>query len=79
MIMIPITIVFLICVFFEKSDYQRSKECLPPFTKKEAEEYYNQTFNQNELPKTYINGVEVDSNNSSVTTTGTGVWTPKTN
>jgi hypothetical protein len=32
--------------------------------------------NQNELPKTYINGVEVDSNNSSVTTTG--VWTPKT-
>jgi hypothetical protein len=47
MIMIPITIVFLICVFFEKSDYQRSKECLPPFTKKEAEEYYNQTFNKN--------------------------------
>jgi hypothetical protein len=47
--MIPITIVFLICVFFEKSDYQRSKECdnLPPFTKKEAEQYYNQTFNQN--------------------------------
>jgi hypothetical protein len=45
--MIPITIVFLICVFFEKSDYQRSKECLPPFTKKEAEEYYNQTYNQN--------------------------------
>ncbi len=44
--MIPITIVFLICVFFEKSDYQRSKECLPPFTKKEAEEYYNQTYNQ---------------------------------
>jgi DNA-directed RNA polymerase beta' subunit len=41
------------------------------------EEYYNQTYNQNELPKTYINGVEVDSNNSSVTTTG--VWTPKTN
>lgn len=46
MIMIPITIVFLICVFFEKSDYQRSKECLPSFTKKEAEEYYNQTYNQ---------------------------------
>jgi predicted metal-dependent hydrolase len=42
-----------------------------------GEEYYNQTYNQNELPKTYINGVEVDSNNSSVTTTG--VWTPKTN
>ena len=39
--------------------------------------YYNQTYNQNELPKTYINGVEVDSNNSSVTTTG--VWTSKTN
>jgi hypothetical protein len=44
--MIIITIVFLICVFFEKSDFQRSKECLPPFTKKEAEEYYNQTFNK---------------------------------
>jgi len=44
--MIPITIVFLICVFFEKSDYQRSKECLPSFTKKEAEEYYNETFNK---------------------------------
>jgi hypothetical protein len=42
-----------------------------------GEEYYNQTYNQNELPKTYINGVEVDSDNSSVTTTG--VWTPKTN
>jgi len=34
-------------------------------------------FSKNELPKTYINDVEVDSNNSSVTTTG--VWTPKTN
>jgi hypothetical protein len=44
--MIPITIVFLIGVFFEKSDNQRSKECLPSFTKKEAEEYYNQTFKQ---------------------------------
>jgi hypothetical protein len=46
MIMIPITIVFLICVFFEKSDNQRSKECLPSFTKKEAEKYYNETFNK---------------------------------
>jgi hypothetical protein len=45
--MIPIAIVFLICVFFEKSDCQRSKECLPSFTKKEAEEYYQQNFNQN--------------------------------
>jgi hypothetical protein len=43
----------------------------------DGEDYYNQTYNQNELPKTYINGVEVDSDNSSVTTTG--VWTPKTN
>jgi len=43
----------------------------------EPEQYYNQTYTQNELPKTYINGVEVDSDNSSVTTTG--VWTPKTN
>lgn len=49
MIIIVITIVFLIGVFFEKSDYQRKKEAdnLPPFTKKEAEQYYNQTFNQN--------------------------------
>jgi hypothetical protein len=35
--MIPITIVFLICVFFEKSDYH---------LKKEAEQYFNETFNQ---------------------------------
>jgi hypothetical protein len=49
MIMIPITIVFLICVFFEKSDYHLKKEAdkLPSFTKKEAEQYYNQTYNQN--------------------------------
>jgi hypothetical protein len=33
-------------------------------------------FSKNELPKTYINSVEVVSYNSSVTTTG--VWTPKT-
>jgi CYTH domain-containing protein len=52
-------------------------ECLAYDTN--SNNYYNQTYNQNELPKTYINGVEVDSNNSSVTTTGTGVWTPKTN
>ena len=49
MIMIPITIVFLICVFFEKSDYHLKKEAdkLPSFTKKEAEQYYNQNYNQN--------------------------------
>ena len=48
MIMIPITIVFLICVFFEKSDNQRKKEAdkLPSFTKKEAQQYFNETFNQ---------------------------------
>ena len=47
--MIPITIVFLIGIFFEKSDYQRKKEAdkLPSFTKKEAEQYYDQTFKQN--------------------------------
>jgi hypothetical protein len=46
--MIVITIVFLIGVFFEKSDYQISKECdLPSFTKEDAIKYYNQTFNQN--------------------------------
>ena len=46
MIMIPITIVFLIGVFFEKSDYHQKKEAdkLPSFTKKEAEEYYNQNY-----------------------------------
>jgi hypothetical protein len=38
---------------------------------------HNLLTNQNELPKTYINGVEVDSDNSLVTTTV--VWTPKTN
>ena len=49
MIMIAITIVFLIGVFFEKSDCQRKKEAdkLPSFTKKEAEQYYAQTFNKN--------------------------------
>jgi hypothetical protein len=47
MIIIAITIVFVISIFFEKSDYQKSKECdnLPPFTKKEAEHYYDETFN----------------------------------
>ena len=36
-------------VFFEKSDYELKKEAdnLPPFTKKEAEQYYNETFNKN--------------------------------
>ena len=48
MIMIVITIVFLIGVFFEKSDYQISKESdLPPFTKEDAIKYYDQNFNQN--------------------------------
>ena len=61
MIMIPITIVFLICVFFEKSDYQRSKECLPPFTKKEAEEYYNQTYNQTNVGN---DGFEFDNSST---------------
>lgn len=48
MIIIVITIVFLIGVFSEKSDYQRMKECddLPFFTKKDAEQYYNNTFNK---------------------------------
>jgi hypothetical protein len=49
---------------------RESKNTLP-------QDIFNQTYTQNELPKTYINGVEVDSDNSSVTTTG--VWTPKTN
>jgi hypothetical protein len=49
MIIIAITIVFVISIFFEKSDYQKSKECdnLPSFTKKETEQYYNETFNTN--------------------------------
>jgi hypothetical protein len=43
-----------------------------------AEQYYNQTYNQNELPKTYINSVEVISyNNNSVTTNGE--WNLKAN
>ena len=48
MIMIVITIIFIIGVFFEKLDYELKKEAdnLPPFTKKEAEDYYNQTFNK---------------------------------
>jgi hypothetical protein len=49
MIMIVITIVFVILVLFEKSDFERKKECdkLPPFTKEEAEQYYKETFNKN--------------------------------
>jgi hypothetical protein len=43
-----------------------------------GEDYYNQTFNQNELPKTYINSVEVESdNNNSVMTNGE--WNLKAN
>ena len=60
-----------------KKAYKDGRICIKPLDVMVEEEYYNQTYNQNELPKTYINGVEVDSNNSSVTTTG--VWTPKTN
>ena len=47
--MIVITILFIIGIFFEKSDYHLKKEAdnLPPFTKKEAEQYYNETFNKN--------------------------------
>lgn len=39
-------IVFLISIFFEKSDYHLKKEAdkLPSFTKKEAEQYYNETY-----------------------------------
>ena len=49
MIIIALTIVFLIGVFFEKSDYHLKKEAnnLPPFTKEDAIKYYDQTFNQN--------------------------------
>lgn len=43
-----------------------------------SEQYYNQTYNQNELPKTYINSVEVESdNNNSVMTNGE--WNLKAN
>jgi hypothetical protein len=38
---------------------------------------FEATYNQNKLLKNYINGIEVEADNSSVTTTG--VWTPKTN
>ena len=49
MIIIVITIVFLIGVFFEKSDYELKKEAdkLPSFTKEDAIKYYDQTYNQN--------------------------------
>ncbi len=41
-------------------------------------DYFNQTYNQNELPKTYINSVEVKSdNNNSVMTNGE--WNLKAN
>ena len=40
------TLIFIIANFFEKSDYDRMKEAknLPSFTKKEAEQYYNETY-----------------------------------
>ena len=40
------TLLFIIAQFFEKSDYDKEKEFekLPPFTKEEAENYYNETF-----------------------------------
>lgn len=40
------TFIFIIAHFFEKSDYDRMKEAenLPSFTKKEAEQYYKETF-----------------------------------
>jgi hypothetical protein len=48
MMILPLVIVaiFLICVFTEKSDWDRMKEAekLPPFTKEEAEQYYKETF-----------------------------------
>ncbi len=45
---------------------------------KTSEQFYNQTYNQNELPKTYINSVEVISdNNNSVMTNGE--WNLKAN
>lgn len=36
------TVIFIIAHFFEKSDYERTKEAekLPSFTKDEAENYY---------------------------------------
>lgn len=38
--------IYIIGCFFEKSDYDKMKdvEKLPPFTKEEAEIYYNETF-----------------------------------
>jgi len=40
---------------------------------------FEATYNQNKLLKNYINSIKVDPIKSQVTTTGTGVWTPKTN
>jgi hypothetical protein len=40
------TLIFIIANFFEKSDHDRMKEAekLPSFTKKEAEQYFKETF-----------------------------------
>lgn len=40
--------IYIIGCFFEKSDYNRMKDAekLPPFTKKEAEKYYNDNYTQ---------------------------------
>lgn len=41
-VILIILAIFIIGTFFENSDYDRMKEAekLPPFTKKEAQEYY---------------------------------------
>ncbi len=41
-VLLIILVIYIISLFFEKSDYERMKEAkkLPSFTKKEAERYY---------------------------------------
>jgi len=49
MIVAVLLIFFLMCVITEKSDFQRMKETeeLPPFTKEEAFNYYNENYGGN--------------------------------
>ena len=45
-LLLVIVAIFLICVFTEKSDWDRMKEAdkIPPFTKEEAEQYYKENY-----------------------------------
>lgn len=44
MIILILVGIFILSIFFEKSDYERMKEAekLPPFTKEQAKKYYTE-------------------------------------